>query len=217
MIKYFVRTTNERSLDGSFERELGEDFTLLIDYNHNSGKAFMEQLLTINEYDCVVMEDDIILCKDFKKKIEEAISLYPNDIINFFTEPMRYMKTKKGGCFSYNQCVYFPKGFGKIIYDTVNKYNIRKERQEVIMRDSLLRLHKMYIIYRPCLVQHIDDGSLMGHDKVKFCRRSPYFIDYLDELGLTHEEAEIPKNKQKLIKLMQDKFKEIDSKKGVKK
>lgn len=66
---------------------------------------------------------------------------------------------------------------------------------------SLLRIPN--IIYRPCLVQHLDKDSLIqGHTDGRRC--TPYFPNYLDELGISYEEAY--KHKDKLISLMNSKF-----------
>lgn len=210
-IKYFIRTTGERKLDESISRELGDDYTLLVDYEHNSGKAYLEQLLIINEYPSVFMEDDIILCKDFKKRIEEIINRNPDMIINFFTFPMQYMRTTIANFHCYNQCCYFPQGLPKQLHDTIINKNLLHRRQEVMLREALFRMKIKTLVYRPCLVQHIDNGSLMGHYP-SFERRSPYFSDYLDELGITYKEAETAENRKKLIDLMKEKFKDIDTK-----
>lgn len=211
MIKYFIRTTLERTLDESINRELGNDYILLVDTEHNSGKAFLKQLLEINEYDAVLMEDDIILCKNFKKRIEEVINKHPNDIVNFFSKPCEYIRPRYEHFFCYNQCTFYPKGFSKVLHDKIIEYHLESNRQEVMMKNVLIKLKKYSFVYRPCLVQHIDKGSLMGHNNVKFCRRSPYFADYLEELGITYEQAVIPEKRRKLFKLMKEKFKEIDS------
>lgn len=210
-IKYFIRTTGERILDESISRELGEDYTLLIDTEHNSARAFFKQLLEINDYDAVLMEDDIILCKDFKNRIEEVIKERPSEVINFFTNPCGYFRPKHEYFFCYNQCTFYPKGFSKILHDKIVECRLDYGRQELMVRTALIKLRKRHFVYRPCLVQHIDNGSLMGHN-VNFCRRSPYFIDYLDELGITYEEASSKSNKDKLINLMKEKFKNIDNK-----
>lgn len=210
-IRYFIRTTGERKLDESISRELGEDYTLLVDTEHNSGKAYLEQMLIISEYPSVFMEDDIILCKDFKNRIEKVINEHPDEIINFFTFPTTYMKTSVQNFHCYNQCCYFPKGLPKKLHDTIFEKNLLHRRQEVMLREALFRIGIKTLVYRPCLVQHIDNGSLMGHHPA-FSRRTPYFIDYLDELGITYEEARTGENKNKLIRLLQEKFKEIDNK-----
>ena len=61
--------------------------------------------------------------------------------------------------------------------------------------------------YRPCLVQHIDKDTLIQEYKCGN-RRTPYFIDYLEELNIPYEEACEPENKQRLIDLMNEKFKD---------
>lgn len=40
-IKYFVRTTNDRVLDESFNRELGNDYTLLVDSEYKPVKSLI--------------------------------------------------------------------------------------------------------------------------------------------------------------------------------
>ena len=205
MIKYFIRTTGERTLHPSIERELGSDYTLLIDTEHNSGKAFIKQLLEINDYDSVLMEDDIILCKDFKKRVEEVISKYPNKMINFFTYPDRYFKSQFQYFFCYNQCHYFPKGLPKQIHDKIMELSLNYSSQELLLRRSLYSLKIRTLNYRPCLVQHIDNGSLMNHNP-NFNRRSPYFIDYLDELGMDYKDVNNAEDQKKLFELMRSKF-----------
>lgn len=209
MIKYFVRTTGERVLNESFSQI---DYELLIDYNHNSGKAFLEQLQYISTLDCdaVILEDDIILCKNFKKRIEKAISEHPNEIINFFTDPMKYFDSQYSIDFIYNQCTYYPKSIIGNIHRVIIKRHFQNKSQEVMMKRYLSSTCSKHYRYRPCLVQHIDNGSLMNHN-VNFCRRSPYFIDYLEELGITYKKAYTEENKIKLIDLMKEKFKDIDN------
>lgn len=210
-IKYFIRTTGERVLDESIHRELGDSYTLLVDYEHNSGKAYLKQLLIINDYASVFMEDDIILCKDFKNRIEKVINEYPDKIINFFTFPTTYMTTQFQNFHCYNQCCYFPKGLPKKLHDTITEQKIFHRRQEVMLREALFRMKIKTLVYRPCLVQHIDNGSLMGYTP-SFSRRTPYFIDYLDELGITYKEARLGENKNRLTELLREKFKEVDGK-----
>ena len=199
MIKYFVRTTGERALDESFSQI---DYELLLDTEHKPVKSFIEQLEYLGNLDCdaVLLEDDLILCKDFKNRIEEAISNYSNKIINFFTYPQKYFKTDESRLFMFNQCTYYPKGISKSIATEMKK--ITNCKQYDVMEDvALNKLRLTHIRYRPCLVQHIDNGSLIGNTSVN--RNTPYFIDYLDELGMSYEDAIKTENKEKLMALME--------------
>lgn len=214
MIKYFVRTTGKRTLDESFSQI---QYELLVDKNHKFPNIFVDQLRAINDYDAVLMEDDIILCKDFKNRIEEVISKYPKDIINFFTLPMKYLPpisfpTYTRSC--YNQCMYFPKGVAGKMADIIEKYHINngKNTPEMMIKQVKRRNPRLTIVnYRPCLVQHIDNNSLIGNGIRVGQRRSPYFIDYLEELNIDYLDAHNPINEQKLIDLMNEKFKDVDN------
>lgn len=203
MIKYFVRTTGERKLDKTYSQI---EYELLIDKNGNSGKAFLSQLSIIDKYDCVVLEDDLILCRDFKEKIEKVINEHKNEIINFFTSPMRYFKSKQSKYFTYNQCTYFPKGIGNKIYESIKFDNDTHNSQEKIMHRALVKMNLKHFQYRPCLVQHIDNNSLMGNN-VYFSRRSPYFEDYLNDLHINYESAFF--YKQQLLNYMEKYFKTL--------
>lgn len=203
MIKYFIRTTNERILDKSYAQI---DYKKLIDLEHRPVDSFIEQLDIISEYDSVLLEDDLILCKDFKNHIEEIIKKYPNMIINFFTYPEAYFKASESFEFMYNQCTYYPKGIGKIIANEMLKIkkDFLNQGYDVIENRALRKLKIKHIRYRPCLIQHLDNDTLIQTKTLN--RRSPYFIDYLDELGITYNEAEKKENKEKLINIMNNKF-----------
>ena len=104
-IKFFIRTTGERVLHPSIERELGSNYTLLIDKDHRPVESFIEQLGIISEFDSVLLEDDVILCKDFVNEITKVVKKYKKYIINFFTLPHEYFTTTLGLFqFAYNQC-----------------------------------------------------------------------------------------------------------------
>ena len=92
MIKYFVRTTGERTLDDSFSQI---EYTLLVDKEHKPVKSFIEQLEIIGDYDAIFLEDDVQLCRNFKEKVESVIKKYPDRLINFFTAPTNYFMTRE--------------------------------------------------------------------------------------------------------------------------
>ena len=79
------------------------------------------------------------------------------------------------------------------------------------MRDYFKTTGKQHYCYRPCLVQHIDDRSLIGNN-LRNDRRTPYFIDYLEDLDITYEEAiESEELTTKLMEMMFDQFAELDA------
>lgn len=209
MIKYFVRTTGERTLDDSFSQI---EYTLLVDKEHKPVKSFIEQLEIISDYDAVFLEDDIQLCRNFKEKIESIIKQYPNRLINFFTSPSHYFETKEEQVFFFNQCTYYPKRLAKKIAKEMKKIEVEepnKYQYDVLESKALYSLQLKHIQYRPCLVQHLDFKSLIGNKDN--CRITPFFIDYLEDLHIKYEEANTHKNlielKYKLKKDMGDRLK----------
>lgn len=204
--RYFIRTTNERILDKTYAQI---DYELLIDLEHKPVKSLIEQLKYINQYDSILLEDDLILCKDFKNIIESVISQYPNEIITFFSNPKKYIDIHKDNNFSYSQCRYYPKGSMLNVVNKLEKYVDKCTTASFITRIAK-EINLQLLHYRPCLVQHLENGSLLGIRRKD--RRTAYFIDYLDDLGISYEEANTKENNIKLIELMKSKFKEIDNK-----
>ena len=205
MLKFYVRTTLERQLDSSYSQI---EYELLVDTEHKPIESFIEQLEQISGYDSVLLEDDLILCKDFKNRIEEVINKYPNKIINFFYHQDEYYQTRESTEYSNNQCTYYPKGIGKLIAKEMKNFITYSNQYSWIENLALNKLNITHIQYRPCLVQHLDSDSLIQKHKIIRPRITPYFIDYLEELNIPYEEACEPENKQRLIALMEEKFKE---------
>ena len=182
-IKYFVRTTGERKLDESLNQI---EYKLLIDTEHKSIESFIAQLKYISNFNAVLLEDDVILCRDFKNKIEKVIETYPNDIINFYTKPLIYFTTQYSMNFSYNQCTYYPKGISDKIADKmIEVYDPNKSfGYDVLEFSALSKLKLPHLQYRPCLVQHNDKNSLISQSHES--RITPYFIDYLEDLKIKY-------------------------------
>lgn len=194
LIRYFVRTTGSRVLDISFNQI---NYTLLIDRDCNAGNAFRTWLPLLVEDDCVILEDDIILCNDFQRRVEEEISKTPNQIINFFRSNTFFQnyyiinspsEIKSPG-FSFTQCVYFPCSVLKRLKQCIEKNDIRSYSVRKIIRQAMFKTNINFRLAVPYPVQHVDTESLMGHDFGDFKRRSPLFYNYLDELGITYEDV----------------------------
>ena len=201
MLKFYVRTTGKRNLHESFNQI---KFDLIVD-NEDFAKHFPQHLVNISDTDIVLLEDDIILCENFESKIKRAISLYPDNIINFFNKPLFYSDPYLEKEFYFNQCVYIPKKLILPLANAMLNYKINGFKINTVnhlMRYALHKLNLEHIIYKPCW----DEKTLSPN------RRSPFFVDYLNELGIKWKEANTEENLHKLYNLMEEKFKEIDSK-----
>ena len=193
-MKYYVRTTLERKLDKSYSQI---EYDLLIDKEHKPIDSFIKQLEIISEEDAILLEDDLILCRNFKNRIEEVIKKYPDKIINFFTFPKQYFKTREYQKFLWNQCTYYPKGVAKKVAEAMKIVRTENDKQyDILENNALEKLKLTHIQYRPCLVQHLDGKSLIGnHESGRMCI---YFIDYLDELNIKYDDAKQQLNNLKL-------------------
>lgn len=184
-MKYYIRTTGERILDESYNQI---PYVKLIDKDHRYIDFFVDELERVGDEDCVIIEDDCVLCKDFKKRIETVISQYPNKIINFFYWGQQYFKTRESDDYVQNQCTYYPKGLSKKLAVEMRKVhkefpNLCTDQCECI---ALKRMNETHIQYRPCLVQHLNFDSLLNHTVEYHGLRTPFFIDYLDKLNIDY-------------------------------
>lgn len=194
-MKYYVRTTGDRQFSYDINYET------LVDTERKPIKSFIDQLKYISDNDAVLLEDDLILCKDFQNRIEEVIKQYPNMVINFFDDPFRFYLTEErpGIKFRQNQCTYYPKGLAKQIADKMEeiwpKYPNEKQ-YDFLQSYAMDELGMSYISYRPCLVQHKHMDSIIN-PKLGL-RSTLYFIDYIDEIGVDYKDVPIWENNLKL-------------------
>lgn len=203
-MKIYIRTTGERVLHPSIKRELGSGYELLIDREHKPVDSFINQLEFISNEDSLLIEDDVILCHNFLDEVNKAIREYPNLIINFFNAPLEYYTSHiEIGYFVWNQCTYYPKGISKVISENMTKLRKQNDQYDLLERKAMNFKNIPYVNYRPTLVQHIDFDSLI-QNRVTHNRRTKYFKDYLDELGISINEAY--KYKSELRKILEREF-----------
>lgn len=165
-MKYFVRTTGSRDLKAYDFL----NYEPLFDYKHEPINSFIEQMQYISKYNAIMLEDDLIFCKDFENEIEKAIKRYPDKVINFFYMYLQFMPTRtiKGKMFLNNQCVYYPKGVaGKIAKEMkrIVESGTTETQYDRIEAQAMHNLGIDFVSYRPMLVQHIGGGkSLLGNE-----------------------------------------------------
>lgn len=194
-MKYYIRTTGERDLS----QYAFLNATPLFDYEHKPVKSFIEQMRNISDDDSLFMEDDIIFCKDFEKRLKEAITEYPNMVINFYYQPLtNFPKGEiKGNKFLFNQCVYYPKGISKIIADKMEELvndGIKWTQYDEIEGAALNELNIDFINYRPMLVQHIGKSSLLGNNFENNNAESIFFIDDLEKYNVNYNNEKALEN-----------------------
>ena len=189
-MKYYVRTTFDRTIDRSYDQI---DYEIIADKEYRPIDSFIKALYQINNQDAILLEDDLILCDRFKERIEEAIKEYPNRIINFFNSPGIYKDIEETNNIGWNQCTFYPNGIAGQIAKEMERIPRIKEypkcnQYSIIEYEAMQNLGLTLVQYRPHLVQHLDIDTLL-FDLTCGLRRSRYFIDYLDELGINYKQA----------------------------
>lgn len=179
-IKYYIRSTGERYLDESYNQI---PYIELIDKDHRYIDFFIEQLEKYGNEDIVIIEDDCVLCKNFKERIENVIAQYPNKVINFFQhETKEYFKTHESSKYVMNQCTYYPKGLTIELAKRMKK--IHKDNPNLCTDEcedfALKEMNETHIQYRPCLVQHLNFDTMLKNHYIEK-HRTPFFIDYLEK------------------------------------
>lgn len=176
-MKIFVLTNGIRQLNNSYNQI---EYILFLDKTKDIKRCYLELLKEVKDIDddILILEDDLLLCKDFENRINEVISKYKNDIINFFWKPYyrrndtHVSREKEGFCFT--QCVYYPRGIINKFYNDLSNERIA---YDVNIGQALVKNNISFINYRPSLVQHIGRISLIN--KSNGMRMSNYFIDDL--------------------------------------
>ena len=114
----------------------------------------------------VLLEDDIVLTKDFKNKVEAVIREHPDTLINFFSLSKNYTEPhwKKGREYCMNQCEYFPEGFSLKVVEAYENWPKREEEPNAY--DYLVGYawgsSKPYLVWCPSLVQHRQVKSIIN-------------------------------------------------------
>lgn len=172
-MQIYVLTNGVRELDKSYNQI---DYNLYYDYSNLPHKCYLNllnQVKDIND-DILILEDDLILCKNFLSHIEPVINQYKGMILNFFWEPLRNIKNttieQKGFC--YTQCVFYPKGMINKFYNDLLEQNFSYAKN---IRQALEKNNISFVNVRPHYIQHIGDKSLIWDE---LCvRKSKMFID----------------------------------------
>lgn len=158
-VRYIMRTVG--NVDLSEYTSAIPKLEIAKDRIHDAMDTFKLSLEMAGDDPCVHLEDDIILCDDFVRKIEAEIAKRPNDVIQFFsmrkddlTVGSRYIN---GSLFCMNQCYYIPPGMGTKLLaymDVWDRYDTEPNAYDYLMAD-FFKLNKIkYWNVCPNLVDH---------------------------------------------------------------
>ena len=121
----------------------------------------------------VRLEDDAILCSDFKRRAEELISKDPTCVHQFFSlresDRMAGSRYVAGSAFMTTVCIYLPENMGhnivRFFYDEWRESKRGLENPtgyDILIADYLKKNRLKYFVNVPCLVQHAIEKSAIN-------------------------------------------------------
>ncbi len=124
---------------------------------------------------CIQLEDDILLCNDFKSKINEVIQKHPDSLIQFFSMKNKDLtqgaRWESGSTFISMLCYYLPKGMAKDILEHSTEYlkhtKYTQSPTDMCVRDFLVKNKLKYYLHVPNLVDHLPVVSAINPRRPK--------------------------------------------------
>ena len=151
------------------------------DETQNAMDTFLKAMLMAGDEPVVHMEEDIILTRDFERKLNEVIAQRPQDLIQFFsmrqkdlTEGSRYDRS-----YMMNQCFYTPQHYSRRIYEFYRTWDgklIHPTGSDNMIADWLKSRREAYWIHVPSLVEHRIAKSMIDPRRSSK-RQSKTFVD----------------------------------------
>ena len=159
MTRIIIRAVKERANYVDYLTENIPDAEICWDKERNAMSTFLDALRMAGDDPVVHMEEDALLAKDFRNRLEAEIAKQPERVIQFFS--MRKGDLEVGsrwdGSFLMGQCFYLPAGYSRLL---LNFYSIWKEREQhptgldTMVGHFLKKRKEKYWIHVPNLVDH---------------------------------------------------------------
>tara|TARA_R110000868_G_scaffold404728_1_gene683187 strand:- start:368 stop:925 length:558 start_codon:yes stop_codon:yes gene_type:complete len=154
-----------------------------MDERSSAFDTFLRALKMAGNDSCVHMEEDVILTKEFYKKITNEINKKPLNFIQFFS--MRQKDIIEGSRwdnnFLMNQCWYAPPTYSAMLLDYFENWRIKNlsvhpSGTDTMVCDFLKSRREKYWIHCPSLVDHRVSRSVIDPRRSSK-RQSLTFVD----------------------------------------
>lgn len=190
-MRYMVRTVTwspERQANVEQMQRQIPALEVVLDEIGDGYASFFEACHRLNSTGGVLLEDDVLLCRNFPERVEVIIAEKSTDrLISFFERPKIDLSTQlvAGSQFMWMQCIYLPPGFPQQCINYYDEFKMTRPQHWAGMATDrliayvLTKLNLKYWRIRPTLVQHLPFRSVIGSRSTK--RQTPYFIDILEE------------------------------------
>lgn len=189
-MRYMVRTVAwrpDRLQNVEILRSLIPQLEVIVDEKRDGYATLLDACHRLDSTGGVLLEDDVLLCRNFTTRIEEIIQRKQQYVINFFEKPKVPLNTSLvgGSQFLWMQCIYLPPGFpGKMIehFQTFLVKHPEPDAYDCLVAHALVKERMKYWRIRPCLVQHLPFRSTLKGSRPP-TRQTDFFIDDLEMNG----------------------------------
>jgi hypothetical protein len=173
-------------------KQLHQDIGAIVvwDETRNAMDTFrrmLELIVEAGDEPAIILEDDIILCTNWRERVEAVIAEHPNQICQFFSmeseESARWLGSRecRGSGFIANLCVYLPAGYASQLlahsYTYVEEHPEHPTANDFVIRDWLQRRKEKYWLEVPNLVQHESDWVSSVNVRRPRGRKSNFWVE----------------------------------------
>lgn len=148
-------------LAGKLRLQTGAE--IVWDEKHSGLETWLKALEAMGDAPAILLEDDVILAKNWREKIEVVIAERPQTLIRFFSnlpdDVTIGSREMPGESFYVNLCVYYPAGYARQIREWVGDRRLAgwQKLHDHVTGEWLKRRGESYWLQVPSLVQHRGD------------------------------------------------------------
>lgn len=181
-MRYVLCTTPGREAFRDYLVGRLHDLIVITDKVRSARETFREALATADSEPTVFLQDDIILTRAFRSKVEQRIAQYGHDKVHQFFSMRRADRTvgtrrEPGRTFMMAQCFYLPAGYARnalafsYVWPGLQKH---KAAIDTMLADLMKARRDHYWLHVPSLVQHrpcvsmIDPRRSRGRKSITF-------------------------------------------------
>lgn len=182
-MRYIVTAVPEREAYVAALADELPDLEIVRDSDRSAMTTFLQALALIGRDGAVLLQDDVLLTSDFRRKAEAVIDQHVTTLVQFFSMRQSDLKLgsrrQPGRRFLALLCVYLPPAYA----DAIASYYPRWPKRggnfrgwvDVMVRDWLVEHRLSYWLHSPSLVQHRQVRSVIDPRRSSR-RQSPSFV-----------------------------------------
>lgn len=130
----------------------------------NGCKKALEMAIGINDSHVLILQEDVIVCRDFVKSVENLTGERPHDLIRYFS-PHKWKKPiNECQSFVYAQAYSMP----KVIAEAILEFESDNPKDDGRINEYLSRHNILHLVAYPSWVEHLGwQHSTTRHEKSK--------------------------------------------------